>query len=82
MKLLNTAYFGGLCEPSKDLDAVCMMHANRCFTMDHKLDDLKLMLRENIYGILKSYCENEIVSHLKDKHQVVGPPQYPDTLES
>ncbi|KAG2707662.1 hypothetical protein I3843_05G145700 [Carya illinoinensis] len=46
MKFLDTAYFGGLCEPSKDLNEVCTMHANCCFGLDNKLHDLRIMLQD------------------------------------
>ncbi|KAG2707313.1 hypothetical protein I3760_05G142900 [Carya illinoinensis] len=46
MKFLDTAYFGGLCEPSKDLNKVCTMHANCCFGLDSKLHDLRIMLQD------------------------------------
>lgn len=46
IKFLDTAYFGGLCEPSKDLNQVCTMHANCCYGLDSKLHDLKIMLQD------------------------------------
>ncbi|XP_017971387.1 PREDICTED: uncharacterized protein At4g15970 [Theobroma cacao] len=46
IRFLDTAYFGGLCEPSKDLNLVCTMHANCCYGMDSKLHDLKIMLQD------------------------------------
>uniref|UniRef100_A0A5B7B9Z2 Nucleotide-diphospho-sugar transferase domain-containing protein n=1 Tax=Davidia involucrata TaxID=16924 RepID=A0A5B7B9Z2_DAVIN len=46
MRFLNTAYFGGLCEPSKDFNLVCTMHANCCFGLDSKLHDLRIMLQD------------------------------------
>ncbi|GAB2209903.1 hypothetical protein Droror1_Dr00027130, partial [Drosera rotundifolia] len=46
MRFLDTAYFGGLCEPSRDLDQVCTMHANCCYEMDNKLCDLRIMLQD------------------------------------
>lgn len=46
MKFLDTAYFGGLCEPSKDLNLVCTMHANCCYGLDSKLHDLRIMLQD------------------------------------
>ncbi|KAL2347906.1 hypothetical protein Fmac_001906 [Flemingia macrophylla] len=46
MKFLDTANFGGLCEPSKDLNKVCTMHANCCYGMDSKLHDLRLLLQD------------------------------------
>ncbi|KAF8021049.1 hypothetical protein BT93_G1463 [Corymbia citriodora subsp. variegata] len=45
MRFLDTMYFGGLCEPSKDLNQVCTMHANCCFGLDSKLNDLRMMLQ-------------------------------------
>ncbi|KAJ8773539.1 hypothetical protein K2173_005785 [Erythroxylum novogranatense] len=46
IRFLDTAYFGGLCEPSKDLNLVCTMHANCCYGLDSKLHDLRLMLQD------------------------------------
>lgn len=46
MKFLDTSNFGGLCEPSKDLNQVCTMHANCCYGMDSKLHDLSIMLQD------------------------------------
>ncbi|PIA64067.1 hypothetical protein AQUCO_00201394v1 [Aquilegia coerulea] len=46
MRFLNTAYFGGLCEPSKNLNQVCTMHANCCYGLDSKLHDLRIMLED------------------------------------
>ncbi|XP_019054794.1 PREDICTED: uncharacterized protein At4g15970-like [Nelumbo nucifera] len=44
IRFLDTAYFGGFCEPSRDLNRVCTMHANCCFGLDSKLHDLRVML--------------------------------------
>ncbi|KAL6958553.1 hypothetical protein U1Q18_048890, partial [Sarracenia purpurea var. burkii] len=46
MQFLNTANFGGFCEPSKDLNQVCTMHANCCFGLGNKLHDLKVALED------------------------------------
>lgn len=46
IKFLDTAFFGGLCEASKDLNLVCTMHANCCFGLDSKLNDLRVMLQD------------------------------------
>ncbi|KAL2518668.1 Nucleotide-diphospho-sugar transferase family protein [Abeliophyllum distichum] len=46
MRFLDTAYFGGFCEPSKDLNQVCTMHANCCFGLDSKLHDLRILLED------------------------------------
>lgn len=43
IKFLDTAYFGGFCQP-KDLNLVCTMHANCCAGLDNKIHDLKIML--------------------------------------
>lgn len=44
IKFLDTAYFGGFCEPSKDLDVVCTMHANCCTSLDSKIHDLHMVI--------------------------------------
>ncbi|CAL0316212.1 unnamed protein product [Lupinus luteus] len=46
MRFLDTANFGGLCEPSRDLNNVCTMHANCCFGLDSKLHDLRVILQD------------------------------------
>lgn len=46
MRFLDTAHFGGLCEPSKDLNLVSTMHANCCFGLESKLHDLRIMLQD------------------------------------
>jgi hypothetical protein len=46
VRFLNTAYFGGFCEPSKDLNYVCTMHANCCFGLDSKIHDLRILLQD------------------------------------
>ncbi|XP_059279724.1 uncharacterized protein At4g15970-like [Lycium ferocissimum] len=46
MRFLDTTYFGGFCEPSKDLNEVCTMHANCCFGMESKLHDLRVLLQD------------------------------------
>nr|GME20655.1 uncharacterized protein At4g15970-like isoform X1 [Ipomoea batatas] len=44
IRFLNTAYFGGFCEPSKDLNLVRTMHANCCIGLDNKIHDLKMVI--------------------------------------
>lgn len=44
VKFLNTMFFGGFCEPSRDFSQVCTMHANCCYGLKHKINDLKLVL--------------------------------------
>lgn len=44
MRFLDTAYFGGFCEPSEDMNRVRTMHANCCVGLGNKLRDLRLVL--------------------------------------
>lgn len=44
IRFLNTAYFGGFCEPSKDLNMVCTMHANCCIGIHNKIHDLEMVI--------------------------------------
>ncbi|KAK8636794.1 hypothetical protein V6N13_124532 [Hibiscus sabdariffa] len=46
IRFLDTANFGGLCEPSRDLNLVCTMHVNCCIGMERKVADLKIMLQD------------------------------------
>lgn len=46
MRFLDTAYFGGFCEPSENLNLVCTMHANCCFGLNSKLHDLRILLED------------------------------------
>lgn len=46
LRFLSTAYFGGFCEPSKDLNKVCTMHANCCVGLGNKVHDLRIMLQD------------------------------------
>ncbi|WOL09771.1 hypothetical protein Cni_G18524 [Canna indica] len=44
IRFLSTAFFGGLCEPSRDFNKVCTMHANCCIGLRRKVHDLRVML--------------------------------------
>ncbi|KAL8536686.1 hypothetical protein ACS0TY_012034 [Phlomoides rotata] len=44
MGFLDTAYFSGFCEPSKDLDLVITMHANCCIGLENKIHDIKMAI--------------------------------------
>ncbi|KAM0942168.1 putative nucleotide-diphospho-sugar transferase [Dioscorea sansibarensis] len=44
IKFLDTTNFGGFCQPSKDFDKVCTMHANCCVGLSRKIHDLGLVL--------------------------------------
>ncbi|KAI3796259.1 hypothetical protein L1987_38926 [Smallanthus sonchifolius] len=46
LRFLDTTYFGGFCEPSKDMEKVCTMHANCCVGLGNKVHDLKIMLQD------------------------------------
>ncbi|XP_062185025.1 uncharacterized protein At4g15970-like isoform X3 [Phragmites australis] len=44
IKFLSTTYFGGFCEPSRDINKVCTMHANCCIGLRSKIHDLRIMM--------------------------------------
>ncbi|ESQ56043.1 hypothetical protein EUTSA_v10027358mg, partial [Eutrema salsugineum] len=44
MRFLDTMYFGGFCEPGRDMDKVCTMHANCCVGQENKINDLREVL--------------------------------------
>ncbi|KAI3703590.1 hypothetical protein L1987_73780 [Smallanthus sonchifolius] len=44
IRFLDTGYFGGFCQASKDLNKVCTMHANCCVGSENKVHDLGIML--------------------------------------
>ncbi|KAK6129841.1 hypothetical protein DH2020_036427 [Rehmannia glutinosa] len=46
VRFLDTAYFGGFCEPSKDLDLVVTMHANCCVGLKNKIHDIKMVIED------------------------------------
>ncbi|XP_047319550.1 uncharacterized protein At4g15970-like [Impatiens glandulifera] len=52
---LDTRMFGGFCEPSKDFNQVCTMHANCCFGLDNKVHDLKILLDDWRNYLLRSH---------------------------
>ncbi|GAB2300444.1 hypothetical protein Dimus_034487 [Dionaea muscipula] len=45
MRFLDTLYFGGFCQPSRDFNQVCTMHANCCVGLDNKIHDLTQVLQ-------------------------------------
>ncbi|XP_015883763.3 uncharacterized protein At4g15970-like isoform X2 [Ziziphus jujuba] len=45
-RFLDTAHFGGFCEPSRDLNLVCTMHANCCIGLENKVHDLQILLHD------------------------------------
>ncbi|EPS59312.1 hypothetical protein M569_15496, partial [Genlisea aurea] len=46
IKYLNTQYFGGICEPSRDMNLVCSMHTNCCVGLEKKKNYLKSVLED------------------------------------
>lgn len=57
IRFLDTVYFGGFCEPSKDINVVNTMHSNCCMGLNSKirylsdvLRDWKQYLSENLSG--------------------------------
>ncbi|KAF9607710.1 hypothetical protein IFM89_038250 [Coptis chinensis] len=46
IRYLDTKYFGGFCQPSKDMNKVCTMHANCCVGIENKIPDLKNILND------------------------------------
>ncbi|CAJ1952261.1 unnamed protein product [Sphenostylis stenocarpa] len=46
IRFLSTDYFGGFCQPSRDLNQVSTMHANCCVGIDNKINDLKILLED------------------------------------
>ncbi|CAI9099462.1 OLC1v1036289C1 [Oldenlandia corymbosa var. corymbosa] len=46
IRLLDTAFYGGLCQPSKDLNLVCTMHANCCIGLRGKIIIIRMLLEE------------------------------------
>nr|XP_027072628.1 uncharacterized protein At4g15970-like [Coffea arabica] len=44
IRFLDTAYFSGFCQPSKDLNVLCTMHANCCVDVHKKIHDLRLVI--------------------------------------
>ncbi|XP_015883761.3 uncharacterized protein At4g15970-like [Ziziphus jujuba] len=46
MRFHDTDIFGGFCNPSKDLNLVCTMHANCCLGLRNKVRDLHILLED------------------------------------
>ncbi|XP_048435287.1 uncharacterized protein At4g15970-like [Pyrus x bretschneideri] len=44
VQIIDTAYFGGFCQPLKDYSEVYTMQANCCENIESKVHDLKLVL--------------------------------------
>ncbi|KAI3908543.1 hypothetical protein MKX01_009345 [Papaver californicum] len=72
IRFLDTLYFGGLCEPSKDMNQVCTMHANCCFGLESKIYDLRLLLDD--WRNYKSLSPSDKSSWKKhgEHHKIAG----------
>ncbi|KAL3645835.1 hypothetical protein CASFOL_011015 [Castilleja foliolosa] len=46
IRFLDTVYFGGFCEPSKDLGRVVTMHANCCVGLGNKIHDITMVIED------------------------------------
>ncbi|GAB4842764.1 hypothetical protein Ancab_012739 [Ancistrocladus abbreviatus] len=46
LRFLDTLYFGGFCQPSKNFNKVCTMHANCCKGLVNKVYDLNIVLED------------------------------------
>ncbi|KAL8521561.1 hypothetical protein ACS0TY_011909 [Phlomoides rotata] len=46
LRFLETVYFGGFCEPSKDLNSVITMHANCCIGLKYKIPEMQSVIED------------------------------------
>lgn len=46
LRFLDTIYFGGFCEPSKNLNSVITMHANCCVGLKYKIPEMQSVIRD------------------------------------
>lgn len=46
IRFLDTKFMSGFCESTRDLEKVCTVHANCCYGLNNKLDDLRLILAD------------------------------------
>ncbi|KAL8536679.1 hypothetical protein ACS0TY_012027 [Phlomoides rotata] len=46
IRFLDTDYFGGFCQPSRDLDLVATMHANCCVNLWNKNNQIPVVIRD------------------------------------
>ncbi|KAI7742530.1 hypothetical protein M8C21_031267, partial [Ambrosia artemisiifolia] len=62
IRFFETTYFGGFCQPSRDLNKVCTMHANCCVGLDNKVHDIEIMLddwKKYIKSLVNQTTTNE-----------------------
>ncbi|CAA0814935.1 Nucleotide-diphospho-sugar transferase family protein [Striga hermonthica] len=66
MRFLDTAHFGGFCEPSKDLDLVVTMHANCCIGIGNKIHDINMTINDwKKYASLPYGERNDVLNKIK-----------------
>ncbi|KAK1417823.1 hypothetical protein QVD17_26957 [Tagetes erecta] len=58
IRFMDTDYFGGFCQPSRDLNKVCTMHANCCVGLENKVHDIEIML-DDWRKYLKSHVNKD-----------------------
>ncbi|XP_057849451.1 uncharacterized protein At4g15970 [Cryptomeria japonica] len=63
VEFLDTKYFGGYCQRTKDVNSVCTMHANCCKGLKAKLIDLR-----NTLSDWEKYKQQEQLGKGKDVH--------------
>lgn len=72
IRFLDTAYFGGFCNPSKDLNYVCTMHANCCIGLDNKIHDLRMVIDDWKNYIALSSDEQKSKKHTWNIPRICG----------
>ena len=66
VRFLDTLYFSGFCQDSKDFWAVTTVHANCCRSINAKLSDLRAVLRD--WKTFKSTSFNTTLTFQWTKH--------------
>lgn len=66
VRFLNTLYFSGFCQDSKDFRVVTTVHANCCRTIPAKVADLRAALRD--WKQFKKLGANSSISHRWTRH--------------
>ncbi|KAM7277779.1 hypothetical protein ACFE04_004913 [Oxalis oulophora] len=62
---LDTKYFGGFCQLSKDYSRICTMHANCCYGLGNKILDLKIVLQD-------WRCYTKMPPNIRAKHPALS----------
>ncbi|CAN8276927.1 unnamed protein product [Cochlearia groenlandica] len=59
MRFLDTVFFGGFCQPSRDINVVNTMHANCCVGLENKVKNLRAALEDWNQYLLVNKSVNE-----------------------